>query len=301
MIGRMPQIPDLLPEKTNNDTNQHDRQMKIVRKTFLIAGVIAMATELNAHTSYGGTARDLGPVSGSSSGAISGFNPTAPYFKTINTAQTVTSNFGWAHGTDSDFGDAHHIKAYRFTLAEAGWATISVSSNATRGTGTLPFMPALSLYTGLLHTSGGSDYDTAGITTAYLATLGNPQPREGAFFALGDWKMGNDASLPDGLGNYNFSELSSLAYVINAADGTPTNYGSAPGILGDGLADGTVTTALWLTPGTYSLMVGGADINGTDALGTYGIDVSLSVIPEPSSALTAALSVLALACRRRRA
>jgi PEP-CTERM motif len=275
--------------------------MKTVRQAFLIAGVISMVPEVNAHTSYSGTVRDLGPVTGSSSGSISGFNPTAPYFKTINTAQTVTSNFGWAHGTDADFGDAHHIKAYRFTLAEAGWATISVASNTSRGTGTVPFMPAFSLYTGLLHTSGGSDYDTAGITTAYLATLGSPQPREGAFYALGDWKMGNDASLPDGLGNYNFSELSSLTYVTNAADGTAANYGSAAGIQGDGLADGTVTAGMWLLPGTYSLMVGGADINGTDALGSYGIDVSLSVIPEPSSFMMAAISGLAIAFRRRRA
>jgi len=263
-------------------------------------GALALISTTEAHTSYGGTARDLGPVTGSVSGAISGFNPLSPYFKTINTAQTVTSNFGWAHGTDADFGDAHHIKAYRFTLAQAGWATISVAANATRGTGMLPFRPAFSLYTGLLHTSGGSDYDTAGITLAYLATLGNPQPREGAFNALGDWKMGNDASVPDGLGNYNFSELSSLTYVDHAADGTPANYGSIPGIQGDGNANGFVTRSLWLTPGTYSLMVGGADFGGTDTTGTYGIDVSLSVIPEPSSVALAGVAAL-LVLRRRRA
>ncbi len=274
--------------------------MKPMRTSLFAIGAIALAPSLQAHTSYGGTARDLGPVTGSVSGSISGFNPLSPYFKTINTAQTVTSNFGWANATDADFGDAHHIKAYRFTLAEAGWATISVAANASRGTGTVPFMPAFSLYTGLLHTSGGSDYDTSGITLAYLATLGNPQPREGAFNALGDWKMGNDASLPDAFGNYNFSELSSLTYVANAADGTSTNYGSAPGIHGDGLANGFVTRSLWLTPGTYSLMVGGADIGGSDVSGTYGIDVSLSVIPEPSSmALTGFAGLLLL--RRRRA
>jgi hypothetical protein len=275
--------------------------MKTVRDTILASGILALTSAVDAHTSYGGTARDLGPVSGSTSGPITGFNPLAPYFKTINTAQTVTSNFGWAHGTDADFGDAHHIKAYRFTLAEAGWATITVASNTSRGTGALPFMPAFSLYTGLLHTSGGSDYDTAGITTAYLATLGSPQPREGAFNALGDWKMGNDASLPDGLGNYNFSELSSLTYVTNAADGTSANFGSASGIHGDGLADGTVTASMWLEAGDYSLMAGGADLGGTDILGTYGIDVSLSVIPEPSAAVMAVLSGLVLTFRRRRA
>jgi len=242
---------------------------------------------VSAHTNYGGTARDLGPSAGSTPGVITGTAIT-PYFKTIS-SQTVTSNFGWAAGTDTDkLGNAHDIKAFRFTLAEAGLATITVT-RAARGSGLQAFLPAFSLYTGLLHTNGIADYDTAPVTLAHLATLGGTQPKNGAFNALDSWKIGNDAG-----------DLSSLSYIGNTADGTSAVFGSAPGINGDGIADGSVQQSIWLPAGDYSLIIGGAGISGSDVTGTYGIDASLSVIPEPASALLVTVSSCAILLRRRR-
>ncbi|RYD22907.1 MAG: hypothetical protein EOP88_06330 [Verrucomicrobiaceae bacterium] len=261
--------------------------MKSFQTAFLFSLTLLFTHTASAHTNYGGVARDLGPSAGSTPGIITGASVGTPYFKTINT-QSVTSNFGWAHGTEAAFGDAHDIRAFRFTLAEAGWATIQATT-AARGSGLAGLLPAFSLYSGLLHTTTGSDYDTAPVTQTYLATLGNPQPRRGAFDALHTWKIGNDAG-----------ELSTLTYVGNAADGTSANFGSAAGINGDGTADGNVSGSWWLPAGDYTLIVGGGSINGADATGTYGVDVSLTVIPEPSAALLGAVAGLGLVLRRKR-
>jgi hypothetical protein len=99
------------------------------------------------------------------------------------------------------------------------------------------------------------------------------------------WKIGND----DG-------ELSTLTYIGHAADGVSAN----PSIAGDGLANGTVRQTFWLAAGDYSLMIGGADAAGIDETGTYGIDVSLTVVPEPSGAMLVSLAALGLLARRKR-
>lgn len=271
----------------------------------LFALALWAAPKSSAHTTYGGTARNLGINVETAPGsqvfvpdAISGASVTSPYFKTI-TNQTVTSNFGWAAGTDPAYGDAHHVKAFRFTLVEAGYATLNVTADPARGTALgVSIMPAFSLYSGLLST-GSADSDTAGITQAYLLTLGDPQPRNGALNSLGDWKIGNDASVPDGLGTYNFGELSSLAYIGNAADGTAANFGSAAGVNGDGVADGSVQQSFWLPAGDYTVIIGGAEIAGNNPL-TFGINASLTVIPEPSGTLLFGVAGLGLVLRRRR-
>ncbi len=252
---------------------------------------ILSASAASAHITYGGVSRDLGPSTGNIPGVISGAGVT-PYFKTITT-QTVTSDFGWAVGTDADLlGDAHHTKAYRFTLGEGGLVTLKVAAAAARNSGTGSFLPAFSIYSGLVHTSGGSDYDTSPISQAYLSSLGGTQPKRGAFNALDTWKIGNDAGTT-------FADLSTLTYLANAADGTFSNFGVVSGINGDGLADGIVEQTLWLEAGNYSLFVGGANATGTNT-GNFGIDVSLSAIPEPTFMLLGAVSSLAFFGRRRR-
>jgi hypothetical protein len=275
--------------------------MKIIPNISLLAAALVASGPLAAHTTYGGAARNLGPgtTTETAPDPIGGFSVEAPYFKSI-TNQTVSSGFGWAAGTRAEFGDAHRIRAFRLTLAEAGYATIQVKADAARGTAAgVSVMPAFSLYSGLLST-GSPDYDTAAITSAYLATLGGPA-KAGAFNAIGDWKMGNDASLPDGEGNYNFDELSSLTYLGNAADGTTANFGFASGIQGDGVADHAVEGSFWLAAGDYTLIVGGAELGALSEgpFLTYGVDVSLTVIPEPSSLMLGA-SVSFLLLRRRR-
>lgn len=290
-----------------NPPNEFSLSLTHMNHTTIVLFALTLITvpSSSAHTTYGGTARNLGtnvetaPGSGTFvPGSISGTSAASPYFKTISN-QTVTSNFGWVAGTDPAYGDAHHIKVFLFTLAEAGLATIHVTADSARGTALgIPIMPAFSLYSGLLST-GSADYDTAGITLAYLQTLGNPQPRNGALNSLGDWKIGNDASVPDGLGNYNFNELSSLTYLGNAADGTSANFGSAAGIHGDGVADGSVQQSFWLPAGDYTVIIGGGEIAGGNSL-TFGINASLTVIPEPSGALLIGISGLGLVLRRRR-
>lgn len=258
-----------------------------------LACIVIPFQSAEAHTTYGGNARNLGV---DVPGAITGATYTTPYFKTI-TNQTVTSDHGWAYGTRPQFGDAHAIRAFRFTLAEAGRATINVTADPLRGTSGVPIIPAFSLYSGLLST-GSADYDTAPITLAWLETLGGIQPRAGALNSLGDWKMGNIASVADGNGDFNFSELSSLTYIGNAADGTSANYGLASGINGDGLADGAITRSFLLGPGSYTVIIGGADINGVKT-STFGINASLTVVPEPSAFLLSAASCLLLLKRKR--
>ncbi len=275
--------------------------MKSKHQITLLTVALLASGQLNAHTTYGGAARNLGPGTTTDTAAdpIGGFSVETPYFKSI-TNQTVSSSFGWAAGTRAEYGDAHRIRAFRFTLAEAGYATIQVEADAARGTAAgVSVMPAFSLYSGLLST-GSPDYDTAAITSAYLATLGGPA-KAGAFNATGDWKIGNDASLPDGLGNYDFDELSSLTYLGNAADGTSANFGFASGIQGDGVADQAVGGSFWLAAGDYTLIVGGAELGALSEgpFLTYGVDVSLSVIPEPSSLMLGAAASLLLLGRRR--
>jgi hypothetical protein len=277
---------------------------KLIEATIFTFLTLASVQTSSAHITYGGIARNLGadvetaPSSGIFvPGAITGATAASPFFKTI-TNQTVTSNFGWAAGTSLAFGDTHRSRAFRFTLAEAGLATIQVDADPTRGAALgIPIMPAFSLYSGLFNL-GSPDHDLAEITLAHLATLGNPQPRIGALNSLGDWKIGNDASVPNGMGSFNFSELSSMTYIGNAADGMIANFGSAAGINGDGLADGSVRRSFLLPAGDYSVVIGGAEIAGTN-LQTYGINASLTVIPEPTVSLLIGLSGLGLFLRRR--
>jgi hypothetical protein len=77
--------------------------------------------------------------------------------------------------------------------------------------------------------------------------------------------------------------LASFTYIGHAADGTAANFGNAPGIEGDGTADGFLTaTFLDLAPGDYSFFVGGADYaSQTVQVGTfptYGVFVSAQAI-----------------------
>jgi hypothetical protein len=242
-----------------------------------------------AHITY--TGRDFGTLSPG--------NETT----SVTKAGSISSTFGWAYSTDSDLGDSHRNRAFRFNLATPGQITVSVQAT---GSGNI-LLPALSIYSGLAHiaaTDAGKDHDDSPITQAYLAGIfGATGIAQGAFNALGDWKIGASASVPDGLGNYDYSELSSFTYMGNAADGTSANYGSAAGINGDGNADGYVTASFYLPAGDYTLMVGGAQMyTGTLPAGpytSYASNVTLSVIPEPSAPLLVALSGLGLVLRRK--
>ena len=220
----------------------------------------------------------------------------------ITISQTVSSNFGWADATDADYGDSHRNRFFRFTLANPGHVTIDI-------TGVTGFLPAFSIYSGLGHVSTPLDHDTSLISTSYLASLTAVDgiTREGSFYALGDWKIGNDDvyNTPgDPMSGIAIAaSLSSFTYVGNAADGTSANYNSlSPLVNGDGIADNHVAGSFDLAAGTYSLVVGGADYSaqGPSPYTGYGITASVNVVPEPASAILLTLPGLMLLARRRR-
>lgn len=249
-------------------------------------GLLALAslfagTTAHAHLSY--TGRDFGTLSPGSETA------------TTTKSGTINSTFGWAYSTDYDLGDSHRNRAFRFTLATEG--DITISAQAT-GVGN-PLLPAFSIYSGLAHIAPDAlDHDGSAISVAYLTGLfGAPDVAQGAFNALGDWQIGNDA---DPIEN---SSLSYLTYRGNAADGTSANYGSASGINGDGVADGYVSGTFHLAAGTYTIMVGGANYLTTPPTGpypNYTANLTLSVVPEPTAPLLGGLSLLGFLARRRR-
>ena len=134
--------------------------------------------------------------------------------------------------------------------------------------------------------------------------------KEGSFRSLGNWSIGNDptyntANNPTS-GNLIAARLASFTYIGHAADGTSANFGNAAGIVGDGTADGFVTaTFSSLAAGDYSLFVGGAkyDLQTTETgptYPTYGVNVTVGLVPEPSTASLILGSAALLGLLRRR-
>ena len=245
-----------------------------------------------SHISYitGSVTRDFGAL-----------DPTSPQVVVIS-SQTVTSDFGWASGTDANLGDSHKLRAFKFSMTKAGGVQIRVEGLSFLK-GSIPIsaliLPAFSVYQGLAHESPApGDHDGSPISATYNDTTYGPGNWQGSFRALNDWKIGND----DGS---TFADLSSFTYVGNGADGSAANYGAAAGISGDGIADGMVVQTLSLNPGSYSLFVGGAQYydlmnSGGDALGSYGFSVTLTTIPEPSALSLLIIALGGLALRRGR-
>lgn len=257
---------------------------------YMLCGLLLAGPAAQAHIGYGG--RDFG---------------TNPVSLTI-TNQTVSSSFGWADATDTDWGDSHRGRFFRFTLTNTASVSISVQRN-NLGTGTNGiFLPAFSLFQGLGHLApeqGSHD-------SAALSVASRPTNTEGSFRSLVDWSIGNDPTYvtngDPGSGILYAASLRNFTYIGHAADGTTNNYGDVAGINGDGVADGYVEALFEnLGPGNYSLFVGGANyaaqsVETGPTYPTYGISTTVSVVPEPSIwallALTAGGAAL-LRLRRR--
>lgn len=195
----------------------------------------------------------------------------------VITLTNIASDFGWADATDSDYGDSHKGRWFSFTLSNPGTFSLSIQGGGTNS-GTLAgvypfdsnvgaqFLPAYTIYRGLA-VSAAHDGSDASITWRATRSVGS----EGALNTLGDFSIGNDAG-----------EIGELVYVGHAVDGSSANFGSAPGIIGDGNADGSVNGTFSLSAGSYSVFVGGANYNGVD-LGNYGVSVTFGAVPEPST------------------
>jgi hypothetical protein len=212
----------------------------------------------------------------------------------------ISSNFGWAAATDANFGDSHRTRAFRFNLTNPATVILTIQG----GTGLLP---GVSLYGGLGHLSPiQGSHDSAQSSQNYLKDLLGPT-KVGALNALDDWAIGNDPSYvvqTDPLsGVVHEASLRYFDYIGNVADGTSANFGVAPGIVGDGLADGFVTGTFDLAAGDYSFFVGGADLAAESPGPTwtsYGATVSLTVIPELSGVALLGLAGASFTLRRRR-
>lgn len=254
--------------------------MKWIAKFILVAStVLAIAgNKALAHVGYSG--RDFGTLMYNSDGSS----------KTVTIAtQTISSGFGWADATDTDWGDSHRGKFFRFTLSGSGDVQITAQRNllGTGTTGTL--LPAFSLYSGLGQLSpeqGGHDSADFSIDNRQVGT-------EGSLRALGNWSIGNDPTyntVGDPTSGILYApRLAYFTYIGNAADGNSANYGTAAGIFGDGTADGYLTaTFTGLAEGDYSLWVGGANYGlqtvetGPSTFPTYGVTVTAALVPEPS-------------------
>jgi len=256
-----------------------------MKNTLLIT--IATLSTASAHISY--TNRDLGT-----------FSPGNEWRSSTKTG-TISSTFGWAYSTDEDLGDSHRNRAFRFTLLNPGQVTLSVERT---GSGNI-LLPALSIYSGLVHLAPESlAHDSS---TLSLAQFDGLPPKQGSFNALGTWSIGNDDvynTPSDPLSGIAVpASLRTLTYKGNMADGSSSNFGSAAGINGDGLADGYVTGSFNLPAGDYTIMVGGGEYLDTPPAGpytSYGVNVSLSVIPEPSTFTITVITGAAMVFRRRR-
>ena len=259
----------------------------------------AAPTGLRAHISY--TGRDFG--------ALVVGNPA-----TSNLTQTVSSSFGWSDATDSDWGDSHRLRAFRFSLSTSASVMITVERNAA-GT----FLPAFSLFSGLAQRGNnegvqqGAVYRTEALAhdSAVLSVASRPAGTEGSFRALSGWSIGNDPTYITAgdatSGILIEARLAYFTYIGHAADGTSANFGHISGIHGDGTADGIVTaTFLDLAAGDYSFFVGGANYDEQltetgPTYPTYAFTATVQTVPEPSTWALLALggATLGVALRKQ--
>ena len=285
--------------------NYLSNKMKSLNYLILtLAAACVAPSGLQAHISY--TGRDFG--------ALVVGNPA-----TSNLTQTVSSSFGWSDATDDDWGDSHRGRFFRFTLNTSASVMITVDRNAN-GTGAAgTFLPACSLFSGLAQRGNnegvqqGAFYRTEGLAhdSATLSVASRPAGTEGSFRALTDWSIGNDPTYitagDPASGILIAPRLASFTYIGHAADGTSANFGLAPGINGDGNADGSVTATFHsLAPGNYSLFVGGAnyDAQSTETgptYPTYAFTATVQTVPEPSTWALLALggATLGVALRKQ--
>jgi hypothetical protein len=249
----------------------------IMKNLFIAAAAFAAigaAQTASAHISY----------SGRNFGSLVVGNPA-----TNITNQTMSSAFGWADATDADWGDSHRGRFFRFTLTATASVMVSVQRNSS-GTGTVgTFLPAISVYSGLAQGSP----ETLAHDSSALSVASRPAETEGSFRSMVDFSIGNDdtyntAGDPTS-GVLYAARLANFTSIGHAADGTSDNFGSVSGIHGDGIADGFVTATFNdLAAGDYSFFVGGANYAAQLAetgptYPTYGVNVSVQAIPEPST------------------
>lgn len=258
---------------------------KLIKNTINYAILFTGMTAMQAMAHIGYSGRDFGTFSGTSAQSL-----------TID-QQAITGAHGWIDGTDADWGDSHRVRAYRFHLDNEADVTISFGDQAyttTSGNNVLDGInPGFSLYSGLAHVSPfGADYDSAPGSVAIRDADSGGAFTEGSFRALSTWRITNDANDP----------ASVLTYVGSAYDGS-VDYGTGVVAGGDGVADNFVTKTFHLTPGDYSIFVGGTDYSDQVApWSSYGLEGVVSAVPEPEfyAMLLVGLGLVSVTANRRR-
>ncbi len=231
-----------------------------MKKTYILAITTAALLTVNsalAHIGY--TGRNLGTwnLSSGNWSATGNSGNLSNGTVTINVTN-ISSDFGWADATDSDWGDSHKGRWFSVTINTASTFQISViggGTNTGTNAGVYPyvsgtrFLPGFTIFKNL---ALASTHDGANISINWRQGL--THATEGSLNALGNFSIGNDSG-----------QIGELVYVGHAVDGTSSNYGPGAGILGDGNADGSVSGTFTLEPGTYSVFVGGANYSGQNA------------------------------------
>ncbi len=257
--------PKTKPIPTTIQATEPNMKPKPMRR--LLSGALLLLSAGHALGHIGYSTRDFGALV-----------PNAAPVTISN--QTVIGNFGWADGTDDDFGDSHKLRAYRFSLAAPALVTITFSGSTNEDSGAVSdgsIKPGFSVYQGLAH-AAPPDHDGSPISVAYRASLPAPA-KEGCFRALTDWRIGNEAQAGPA---FDFEDpvtgLTTFVFKGCAADGDASLFGNTPDIFGDGNADGTVTGTFYLTAGDYSIFVGGVNyVGGAEPDATvYGLTGSVS-------------------------
>jgi hypothetical protein len=233
-------------------------------RSAFIAGAAALAcASAWSHVSYSG--RDFGSFTGLEHATATIAN------------QAISGNFGWADAADADWGDSHKARWFKFTLSNEADVTITVAAKAdATSTSVGGLTPAFSLYQG---TAPSAAYDTSPVTQAWRDTLGFVT--EGAWNALGDFKIGNDSGV-----------LGDLVYQGHSASTT---------------AGGQTTATFRLAAGTYSVIVSGNVYDAQNAgvpgnAGNFGVSTTLSIsaVPEPTSVAMVMAGALAIGALGRR-
>lgn len=171
---------------------------------------------------------------------------------TYSGGDIVKSSFGWADATDADWGDSHMGSWVNFNISQAAgaWVSINVAADGINqyinGDPNNPsrlgnLNPGFSLYRGLV------PHDAHDGATAGLQPSDPQYGKEGAWQALANTTMGND----DG-------DINTLEYLTHVG----TVNGSASSVQLDGF---------FLTPGNYSLAIGGTCYDQNQCVGAFNI------------------------------
>ncbi|MFZ4682538.1 MAG: hypothetical protein ACOYMS_08555 [Terrimicrobiaceae bacterium] len=133
--------------------------MNLTKYLLIAATLFAGLLNASAHVSVSGD-RTL-----NSGNAIDGQTFT-------NNLRTVSSSFGWADGTDANWGDSHRLTAFKFTLGTIQDVTITVARrNAAGQTGaTNSLLTAFSLYQTSDYQGNGVLHDTSAGSVNYYTT-----------------------------------------------------------------------------------------------------------------------------------